>query len=99
MTGGWSLLPLFLLACAGGYLVARPVADTSFSVWRRGVESLSPVLLVGAVIAAAESGSAVARYLALLAVLCAGAAAVMILGSAERASPPPPDDRERGETE
>lgn len=85
---GASLLPLFLLACSGGFIVARPDGDPDRPLWRAGVGALPAIMLVGAVIAAAESGSASARYLALFAVLIASVAAVLLVGVTERRWPP-----------
>ncbi len=84
MTGALALLPLFLAACAGGYLVARPRADIDRSGWQSGVGGMAAILLVGALIAAAEAGSATARYIALIALLCASVASVLLLGVPER---------------
>lgn len=91
---GLSLLPLFLLACAGGYIVAGRGDDMDLPVWRAGIGGPAAIILVGALIAAAEAGSATARYIALFAVLSASAAAVMMLGAVERRWPPavPPGD-------
>ncbi|WP_088183108.1 hypothetical protein [Sphingobium sp. Z007] len=84
MTGALALLPLFLLGCAGGYVIARPRADSKRSAWQSGVGGAAAILLVGALIAAAEAGSATARYIALIALLCASAASVLLLGVPER---------------
>lgn len=88
---GVSLLPLFLLACAGGYIAARPGAGDGAEgdgpFWRAGIGGPTAIILVGALIAAAESGSATARYLALFAVVSASAATVMMLGVMERRWP------------
>lgn len=85
---GASLLPLFLLAVAGGFIAARPDADPDRPLWRGGIGALPAIMQVGAVIAAAESGSASARYLALFAVLIASVAAVLLVGVPERRWPP-----------
>jgi NAD(P) transhydrogenase subunit alpha len=86
MTGS-ALLPLFLLACAGGYIAARPGIGPDGPQWRMGIGGVASTILVGALVAAAEAGSATARYLALAAVLCASTAAVMALGVMERRWP------------
>ena len=88
MTGAASLVPLFLLACAGGYIVARPGVEPAGPIWRAGIGGIAAILLVGASIAAAEAGSAMARYIALFALLSASAGAVMIMGVVERHWPP-----------
>ncbi|WP_298398111.1 NAD(P) transhydrogenase subunit alpha [Sphingobium sp.] len=80
MTGAFALLPLFLLACLGGALASRRAASQSNPALGAGIAS---ILLVGALIAAAETGSAAARYLALLAVFCASAAAILAFGVGE----------------
>lgn len=81
---GASLLPLFLLACASGYAAARPGSEPDALCWRGGMGGIAAIIIVGALIAAAEAGSVTARYLALFAVLVASAATVMILGVIER---------------
>lgn len=88
---GASLLPLFLLACVAGFLAARPDGAPDRPLWRAGVGALPAIMLVGAVIAAAEAGSASARYLALFAVLIASVAAILLVGIAERRWPPVDD--------
>lgn len=95
---GLSLLPLFFLACASGFIAARPDADPDRPLWRGGVGALPAIMLVGAVIAAAEAGSASARYCALFAVLIASVAAVLLVGVPERRWPPvaPVADEEDG---
>lgn len=93
---GFSLLPLFLLACAGGFIAARPNADLDRPLWRAGLGALPAIMLVGAVIAAAESGSITARYLALFAVLAASVAAILLVGVPERRWPPVDDASDEG---
>jgi len=88
MTGAVALAPLFLLACACGYILARPGVEPDGPVWRAGIGGIAAILLVGASIAAAEAGSAMARYMALFALLSASAGAVMIMGVVERRWPP-----------
>ena len=85
---GVGLVPLFLLACAGGYVVARPGVEADPPHWRAGIGALAAIILAGAVIAAAEAGGAAARYVALIAVLCASAATVLMVGVIERRWPP-----------
>ncbi|WP_416463402.1 hypothetical protein [Sphingomonas sp. VDB2] len=91
MTGAPALIPLFLLACAGGYVAARPGPDPERPHWQSGIGGVAAILLVGALIAAAEAGSATARYLALIALLCASAASVILLGVPERRVSPGDD--------
>lgn len=88
---GASLLPLFLLAVAGGFIAARPDGDPDRPLWRAGLGALPAIMLVGAVITAAEAGSASARYLALFAVLVASVAAILLVGIPERRWPPVDD--------
>lgn len=94
---GTSLLPLFLLACAAGFFAARPDGDPDRPLWRAGLGALPAIMLVAALIAAAEAGSAGARYLALFAVLIASVAAILLVGVPERRWPPvdDADDEER----
>lgn len=94
---GLGLLPLFVLACIGGYVAARPGVDPGRPFWRAGVAGPVVVILVGALIAAAETLSTMARYLALVAVLASSAAAVMMLGIMERRWPPVHDDADDGD--
>jgi NAD(P) transhydrogenase subunit alpha len=91
MTGALALLPLFLAACAGGYIAARPRTDSDRPAWRSGIGGVAAILLVGTLIAAAEAGSAMARYIALIALLCASAASVLLLGVPERGLTPDSD--------
>ena len=44
---GASLLPLFLLAVAGGFIAARPDADPDRPLWRGGIGALPAIMLVG----------------------------------------------------
>ncbi|MEC3910426.1 NAD(P) transhydrogenase subunit alpha [Sphingobium sp. CR2-8] len=92
-------MPVFLLACLGGYVVARPGADAATPYWRAGVGGVAAIILVGALIAAAEAGSAAARYMALMALLCASTAAVLLLGVVERRWPPIEQDTVEGDPE
>jgi len=92
MTGALALMPLFLLACASGYMVARPGPDIDRPGWQSGVGGVAAIFLIGTLIAAAEAGSATARYLALFALLCASSASVLLLGVPERRLPPGDDD-------
>ena len=84
---GQSLLPLFLIACAAGYIVARPGGDSGRPLWRAGIGGPAAIILVGTLIAAAEAGSAAARYVALFAIICASAATVILIGVMERRWP------------
>lgn len=88
MTVAVGLLPLFLLACLGGGFVLRRAAFPPAPALGAGIAS---IVLAGALIAAAETGSVMARYLALFAVVCASAAGVLAFGSGERW---PDDDRD-----
>lgn len=76
------MLPLFLLAClASGFMVRRAGSPPAPAL----IAGFSSIVLAGALIAAAETGSATARYLALLAVLCASMAGVLAFGVVEHA--------------
>ncbi|SEI73341.1 NAD(P) transhydrogenase subunit alpha [Sphingobium sp. AP50] len=89
MTAPLALLPLFLIACAAGLVVGRRATVDFLPTLGTGIAS---VILVGALIAAAETGSVAARYLALLAVACASIAGILAFGAGEDWRPDQAED-------
>ncbi|SEQ52928.1 hypothetical protein SAMN05518866_101240 [Sphingobium sp. YR768] len=89
MTAPLALLPLFVVACAAGFFAARRAVVDFLPTLGTGMAS---VLLVGALIAAAETGSVAARYLALLAVVCASIAGILAFGAGEGWQPDQAED-------
>lgn len=66
-----STLSIFVLACFIGYYVVWSVTPALHTPLMAVTNAISSVIIVGALIAAAAAGSAVAKWLGLLAVVLA----------------------------
>ena len=66
-----SILSTFVLACFVGYYVVWSVTPALHTPLMAVTNAISSVIIVGALIAAAAPGSAVSKYLGLLAVVLA----------------------------
>jgi NAD(P) transhydrogenase subunit alpha len=66
-----SILSIFVLACFVGYYVVWSVTPALHTPLMAVTNAISSVIIVGALIAAAAAGSAVAKWLGLLAVVLA----------------------------
>ena len=66
-----SILSIFVLACFVGYYVVWSVTPALHTPLMAVTNAISSVIIVGALIAAAAAGSAVAKWLVLLAVVLA----------------------------
>lgn len=66
-----ALLSIFVLACFVGYYVVWSVTPALHTPLMAVTNAISSVIIVGALIASASSGSALARYIGLLAVVLA----------------------------
>jgi NAD(P) transhydrogenase subunit alpha len=66
-----TLLSIFVLACFVGYYVVWSVTPALHTPLMAVTNAISSVIIVGALIASASSGSALARYIGLLAVVLA----------------------------
>ena len=66
-----SILSIFVLACFVGYYVVWSVTPALHTPLMAVTNAISSVIIVGALIAAAEAGSAAAKWLGLLGVVLA----------------------------
>jgi H+-translocating NAD(P) transhydrogenase subunit alpha len=66
-----SILSIFVMACFVGYYVVRSVTPALHTPLMAVTNAISSVIIVGALVAAAASGSSVSKYLGLLAVVLA----------------------------
>jgi len=66
-----SILSIFVLACFVGYYVVWSVTPALHTPLMAVTNAISSVIIVGALIASAEAGSAVAKWLGLAAVVLA----------------------------
>ena len=66
-----SILSVFVLACFVGYYVVWSVTPALHTPLMAVTNAISSVIIVGALVASAEAGSAAAKYLGLLAVVFA----------------------------
>ncbi|GAB5347943.1 NAD(P) transhydrogenase subunit alpha [Alteriqipengyuania lutimaris] len=66
-----SVLSIFVLACFVGYYVVWSVTPALHTPLMAVTNAISSVIIVGALIASAEAGSAVAKWLGLAAVVLA----------------------------
>ena len=66
-----SILSIFVLACFVGYYVVWSVTPALHTPLMAVTNAISSVIIVGGLIAAAEAGSDVAKWLGLLAVVLA----------------------------
>lgn len=66
-----SILSIFVLACFVGYYVVWSVTPALHTPLMAVTNAISSVIIVGALIASAEAGSATAKYLGLTAVVLA----------------------------
>ncbi|GMN02637.1 proton-translocating transhydrogenase family protein [Erythrobacter sp. MTPC3] len=66
-----SILSIFVLACFVGYYVVWSVTPALHTPLMAVTNAISSVIIVGALIASAEAGSAIARYLGLAGVVLA----------------------------
>jgi NAD(P) transhydrogenase subunit alpha len=66
-----SILSIFVLACFVGYYVVWSVTPALHTPLMAVTNAISSVIIVGALIAAVAAGSAVAKWLGLLAVVLA----------------------------
>lgn len=66
-----SILSIFVLACFVGYYVVWSVTPALHTPLMAVTNAISSVIIVGALIAAAAAGSAIAKWLGLLAVVLA----------------------------
>ena len=66
-----SILSIFVMACFVGYYVVWSVTPALHTPLMAVTNAISSVIIVGALIAGAESGSSVSKYLGLLAVVLA----------------------------
>jgi NAD(P) transhydrogenase subunit alpha len=66
-----SILSIFVLACFVGYFVVWGVTPALHTPLMAVTNAISSVIIVGALIAAAEAGSAAAKWLGLIAVVLA----------------------------
>jgi NAD(P) transhydrogenase subunit alpha len=66
-----TLLSIFVLACFVGYYVVWSVTPALHTPLMAVTNAISSVIIVGALIASASSGSALAKYIGLLAVVLA----------------------------
>jgi NAD(P) transhydrogenase subunit alpha len=66
-----SILSIFVLACFVGYYVVWSVTPALHTPLMAVTNAISSVIIVGALIAAAAEGAAVAKWLGLLAVVLA----------------------------
>ncbi len=66
-----SILSIFVMACFVGYYVVWSVTPALHTPLMAVTNAISSVIIVGALIAAAAPGSAVSKYLGLLAVVLA----------------------------
>ena len=66
-----SVLSIFVLACFVGYYVVWSVTPALHTPLMAVTNAISSVIIVGALVASAEAGSAAAKYLGLLAVVLA----------------------------
>jgi len=72
-----SILSIFVLACFVGYYVVWSVTPALHTPLMAVTNAISSVIVVGALIAAAEAGSEIARWLGLIGV---GLASINIFG-------------------
>jgi NAD(P) transhydrogenase subunit alpha len=66
-----AILSIFVMACFVGYFVVWSVTPALHTPLMAVTNAISSVIIVGALIASAASGSSVAKYLGLLAVVLA----------------------------
>lgn len=66
-----AILSIFVLACFVGYYVVWSVTPALHTPLMAVTNAISSVIIVGALVASAEAGSAAAKYLGLLAVVLA----------------------------
>jgi NAD(P) transhydrogenase subunit alpha len=66
-----SILSIFVLACFVGYYVVWSVTPALHTPLMAVTNAISSVIVVGALIASAEAGSAIAKYLGLAGVVLA----------------------------
>jgi len=66
-----AILSIFVMACFVGYYVVWSVTPALHTPLMAVTNAISSVIIVGALIAAAEAGSAAAKWLGLLAVVLA----------------------------
>jgi NAD(P) transhydrogenase subunit alpha len=66
-----SILSIFVLACFIGYYVVWSVTPALHTPLMAVTNAISSVIIVGALIAAAESSSAIAKYLGLAGIVLA----------------------------
>ena len=66
-----AILSIFVLACFVGYFVVWSVTPALHTPLMAVTNAISSVIIVGALIAAAAAGSAVAKWMGLLAVVLA----------------------------
>jgi H+-translocating NAD(P) transhydrogenase subunit alpha len=66
-----SILSIFVLACFVGYYVVWSVTPALHTPLMAVTNAISSVIIVGALIASAEAGSAAAKYLGLFGVVLA----------------------------
>ena len=66
-----AILSIFVLACFVGYFVVWSVTPALHTPLMAVTNAISSVIIVGALIAAAEAGSAAAKWLGLLGVVLA----------------------------
>jgi NAD(P) transhydrogenase subunit alpha len=66
-----SILSIFVLACFVGYFVVWGVTPALHTPLMAVTNAISSVIIVGALIASAEAGSAAAKWLGLIAVVLA----------------------------
>jgi NAD(P) transhydrogenase subunit alpha len=66
-----SILSIFVMACFVGYYVVWSVTPALHTPLMAVTNAISSVIIVGALIASAASGSATSKYLGLLAVVLA----------------------------
>ncbi len=66
-----TILSIFVLACFVGYYVVWSVTPALHTPLMAVTNAISSVIIVGALIAAAEAGSAAAKWLGLVAVVMA----------------------------